>query len=76
MLAAAPLVVGIPLGVIAGSVVFRAFVDRIGALPDPAVPIALLAGLVVVVVVVANVVAVLPARRARLVPAAALLRDE
>ena len=30
-----PLLVGIPLGLLAGSVIFRAFVDRIGALRTP-----------------------------------------
>ena len=76
VLIAAPLVLGVPLGVIAGATVFRAFADQIGALPDPAIPIALVAAVVVGALAVANLAALLPARRARLLPAAQLLRDE
>jgi ABC-type antimicrobial peptide transport system permease subunit len=76
VLAAAPLLLGVPLGVITGSVVFRAFVQRIGALPDPTVPLALVAALVVGLVAVANVAAIVPARRARRASTAQLLRDE
>ena len=40
VLIAASLILGVPLGLIAGAGVFRAFANRIGALPDPAIPIA------------------------------------
>jgi putative ABC transport system permease protein len=76
VLATAPLFLGVPLGLIAGAVVFRAFVDRIGALPDPAIPVGLVVALIVGLVAVANLAAIVPARRARLIPAAQLLRDE
>ena len=69
-----PLVFGVPLGIVAGSVVFRAFADGIGAVPDPSLPIALVAGLVAGLVFVANVVAVVPTRRARRLSTAELLR--
>jgi ABC-type lipoprotein release transport system permease subunit len=76
VLTALPLLVGVPLGVIAGSAVFRAFADRVGALPDPTLPVALLVGTIVGLVAVANLVAYLPARRARRLSAAQTLRDE
>jgi ABC-type lipoprotein release transport system permease subunit len=76
ILAVLPLVIGIPLGLIAGSAVFRAFVDRIGAVPDPSVPIVLVLGLAVALVVAANVVALLPTRRARRLSTAELLRAD
>jgi putative ABC transport system permease protein len=47
-----PIIVGVPIGLLAGSALFRVFVDHIGALPDPAFPFLLLflatAGLLVV----------------------------
>ena len=76
VLAVAPLVLGVPFGLIAGSMVFRAFADRIGAVSDPALPIVLVVGLMVGLIGVANLVAVVPARRARLYPAARLLQVE
>jgi ABC-type antimicrobial peptide transport system permease subunit len=71
-----PLALGIPIGVIAGSFVFRAFVARIGAVPDPARPLLLLLGMALALVVVANVAAIVPARRARRLSTAALLQAE
>jgi hypothetical protein len=76
VLTIAPLLLGVPLGLLAGSVVFRAFVDRIGAVPDPALPIVLIVVLAAVLLLVANVVSVVPARRARVVSAARLLHEE
>jgi hypothetical protein len=71
-----PLVVAVPLGVVVGSAVFRAFIDRVGALPNPSISVAVLLGIVVALVVVANVVAVIPARRARRTSAAVLLQGD
>jgi putative ABC transport system permease protein len=71
-----PLVFGIPVGIVVGSFVFRAFVARIGAVPDPAIPIVLLLGLALALVAVANIAAVVPARRARRLSTAALLQAE
>ncbi len=53
--------VGTPLGVVIGRVVWRAFANNLGAVPDPVVPIWLLVAFVVGVVVTANVIAVTPA---------------
>jgi hypothetical protein len=74
VLAVLPLVAGIPLGLLAGSAAFRDFTNRIGAVPDPALPLALVGGLAVAILVVANVVAVVPTRRARHLSPAEQLR--
>jgi putative ABC transport system permease protein len=76
LLAAVPLVVGVPLGILAGARVFRAFVDRIGALPDPTIPTLAIAGIAAGLLVLANLAALLPARRARRLSTATLLRAE
>ncbi len=75
-LAVVPMALGIPLGLLVGSLVFRAFVDRIGAVPDPTTPLLLLVGVAVGFVVLANVVGLIPARRARRVAPALVLRSE
>ena len=71
-----PIVVGVPVGLLAGSALFRVFVDHIGALPDPAFPFLLLFLAIVGLLVVANLAAVVPAFRARRVAAAQLLRED
>jgi FtsX-like permease family len=76
VLGAAPLVLGVPLGLLAGSAVFRAFTNRIGAVPDPAIPIVLVLAMIAGLVAVANLAAVVPAFRARRVSTARMLRDE
>jgi putative ABC transport system permease protein len=76
VLTAVPLIAGIPIGLVAGSVAFRAFSGAIGAVPDPTLPLALIAASLVALVVVANAVAVVPSRRARGVATAALLKME
>jgi ABC-type lipoprotein release transport system permease subunit len=76
LLAAVPLVIGLPLGLLAGTRVYRSFVDRIGALPDPTVPAAAIIAFALGLLVLANLAALLPARRARRLPTATLLRAE
>jgi hypothetical protein len=71
-----PLVLGVPLGVLAGSLVFRAFADRIGAVPSPARPILLVALAILALIAIANLVAIVPIRRARRLSTARALRDE
>ncbi len=71
-----PLVIGVPLGLIAGRIVFRSFADSIGTLNDASLPLLLVAGVVAALVVIANVMASLPARRADRVAPALLLRSE
>ncbi len=76
VVAVLPIIVGVPLGLFAGRVVFRAFVDRIGARPDPSVPPSLIVVIVLAVIVAANVAAVVPAHRARRLAVARLLTAE
>jgi hypothetical protein len=76
VLTAAPLLMGVPLGLIGGAVVFRAFADSIGALPEPTLPILALVAIALGLIAVANVAAVLPARRARRLSTAELLRAD
>jgi ABC-type lipoprotein release transport system permease subunit len=76
VLSVLPLLVAVPFGLLAGSFVFRAFVDRIGAWPEPTYSVIGLVSIAFAFVVVANLIALIPARRARRVPAARLLNSE
>jgi putative ABC transport system permease protein len=71
-----PIVIGTPVGLILGAVVFRKFADSVGAVNGASVPFLLVSALVVGLVVLANFVAALPARRARRLAPAALLQVE
>jgi hypothetical protein len=70
------LVVGIPVGVAAGRMLWDRFADRLDVLARPSVPVDLLAIGVVAAILLANALALIPARAARRVPAAVLLRSE
>ncbi|MDQ3354919.1 MAG: FtsX-like permease family protein, partial [Actinomycetota bacterium] len=65
VLSLAVLVLAAPLGVAAGRVVYRAFIDRIGAGYDTSIPYVLLGAILVALLVLGNLAAVVPARRAR-----------
>jgi putative ABC transport system permease protein len=75
-LVALPLVIGIPLGLALGRLVYAAFVDRIGAVPVPTTPLLLVLAVTGGFLLVANAVGALPARWARQATAASLLRTE
>ena len=66
-------VLAAPIGTALGSAVYRRFVDRVGADTSAVVPVALIGLAVASVLVLANVVAAVPARRARRVPPSQLL---
>jgi putative ABC transport system permease protein len=55
------LVIGVPLGIVVGRVVWNAFATNLGAVPVATVPGLTVAALVVAVLVVANALAVIPA---------------
>lgn len=75
-LALLSLAIGVPLGIAAGRLVWRLVVDGVGPHLDPTVPALALLGLAAVWLVVANLVAALPARAAaRTHPAAVLAED-
>jgi len=67
---------GIPIGVAAGSRVYQAIANSIGVVPSLALPVVLVVVVVVGVLLVANLAAVVPARRATQAPAATLLQEE
>lgn len=71
-----PALVAVPLGLIAGRLVFKALADDIGAVDTAKFPSAAVVGVIVGVVVLANLVAMWPARLARRLSAAAALRTE
>jgi hypothetical protein len=60
-LALVGIVIGLPLGVVVGRAVWRAFANNLGVVPVSVVPISLFALLVAGVLVVANLIAVAPA---------------
>ncbi len=68
--------VGVPIGVIAGRSIYAVVVDRIGARPDVTMPFTLLVLAVGAPVVLANLVTVVPAWRARRLQPARQLHEE
>jgi hypothetical protein len=60
-LALVGIVIGVPLGVVVGQAVWKAFASNLGAIPVSVVPIWLIGVLVAGVLVVANLIAVAPA---------------
>jgi hypothetical protein len=75
-LAAAGLVIGVPLGALVGRGVWQLVADSVGVAPSPQVPALALVVVVLVSVAVANVVAYLPGRSAALTRPAVVLRSE
>jgi len=57
--------VGVPLGVIVGRAIWKAFTDNLGAVPVSVVPILVLGEVAVGVLIIANLIAVAPALMAR-----------
>jgi hypothetical protein len=70
------IVVGVPLGVIAGRWLWNLFAEQIYAVPYPTVPVLSLVLVGVGTLVLANVIAAFPARTAARTPTAFLLRSE
>jgi ABC-type lipoprotein release transport system permease subunit len=69
------LAIGVPLGILAGRAAYRSFAGRLGLVDTPSMPVLVIGLLAVAVLVVANVTATMPARRARRVPPSMLLRE-
>jgi putative ABC transport system permease protein len=65
VLSLAVLVLAAPMGIALGRVVYQAFLDRIGAGYDTSIPYALLGPILLALLVLGNLAAVIPARRAR-----------
>jgi hypothetical protein len=70
------LVLGIPLGVGAGRWVWKAFAGQLGVAPDPLIPVAAVALVVLSTLILANGVAAVPAWMAGRLRAAPVLRTE
>ena len=69
-------VVGVPLGIVVGRVLWTVFADEIHAVPSPSVPVLTVAFVGLGALVLANVVAAIPGRIAARTPTALLLRAE
>jgi putative ABC transport system permease protein len=67
---------GIPTGVIVGRWAWRLYIERLGLLPVPVVPVLMTMLIVPAALIIANLVAALPARAAARTPAALVLRTE
>jgi predicted lysophospholipase L1 biosynthesis ABC-type transport system permease subunit len=76
VLVVVPALIGVPVGLVAGAVLFRTVVGRLGLVPDPTYPLLVVGLAVAAGVVAANLVAVLPAIRARHLRTVTQLRPE
>jgi hypothetical protein len=70
------LLVGVPVGIALGRTLWRTFATQLDVVPHAMVPVGLLVALVAVALAVANAAAALPARAARRVRPAVVLRAE
>ncbi len=70
------LVIGVPVGIAVGRLLWLAFARELSAVPDPVVPAGSIALAAVAALVLANLVAALPGRAAARTPAAVVLRAE
>jgi hypothetical protein len=70
------LLVGVPLGVALGRVTWTLMAENLGVLASPAVPIPAICVAVLGALLLANVIALLPARIAARTPTATVLRTE
>jgi hypothetical protein len=69
-------VLAVPIGIAGGRTVFRVFVEHLGALDEIGEPFVYIAAMALGLVVLANVVAMVPARRTRREPPAVTLLGE
>ncbi len=70
------IVVGVPVGIALGRWLWTLFAQEIGAVPAPTVPVSWVVVAGSAALVLANVVAAFPGRRATRTPTAPVLRDE
>ena len=70
------LVVGVPLGIASGRLLWLAFAQQLSAVPDPVIPVGSIVLTVAAALALANVVAAIPGRKAARTPPALLLRAE
>jgi MFS family permease len=70
------LLIGVPLGVILGSVLWRVFADQLGVAPDVSLPVVSLVVAVPATILLANLIAAVPALLAARTHPATVLRSE
>lgn len=70
------LVLGLPTGIAIGRTIWTAFADSIGVVPEPAVRVLVMVITVPAAILVANIIAALPARAAAATKPALILREE
>ena len=70
------LLIGVPLGIVVGRLLWDLFANRIYVVPSPTVPALAIGAIVVGALVLGNLVAAIPGRMAARTPAALLLRTE
>ncbi len=70
------LVVGIPVGILLGRLLWDTFAHEINAVPSPTVPVTTIVLIAIGALLLANIVAALPGRMAARTPTALLLRTE
>jgi hypothetical protein len=76
VVAAVGLILGIPLGIALGRLLWDLFAHQLAAVADPTVPVVSLVLIALAALVLANLVAALPGRRAARTPTALVLRAE
>jgi len=70
------IVIGVPLGLAAGRWSWTSFANQLGVPPSPRIPAVVVGGVVLLCLVLANVVAAIPARAAARTQPAVVLRAE
>jgi MacB-like periplasmic core domain/FtsX-like permease family len=75
-LASLALLIGIPLGILAGRAAWISFADGLGAVPDPAIPVLQIALTIPLTILFANAIAAVPAMVAGRTKAAVALHSE
>jgi len=70
------LLLGVPLGIVVGRLLWDLFANRIYVVPSPTVPALVIGAIAVGALVLGNLVAAIPGRMAARTPAALLLRSE
>ena len=69
-------VIGVPVGIVAGRAAYRAFADRLGLVGHSSMPIEVVGSLAIAVLVLANLSATVPGAGRRGAPPSMLLRDQ
>ena len=70
------LLIGVPVGIAAGRLMWTLFARQLDVVAEPAVPFIVIGLIVLAALVAANALAALPGRSARSVPAALVVRGE